>query len=106
MKSIFFNRRVSQTVSLKSEHATFYAKFTIIKQIIGYIGSNMTKKSIISIICQLDKKDAILIKLWPIMDYYFKLNYPPFFFKLLLGKARLYDFDPEGNYRELGVKKI
>ena len=40
------------------------------------------------------------------MDYYFKLNYPPFFFKLLLGKARLYDFDPEGNYRELRVKKI
>ena len=40
------------------------------------------------------------------MQYYFKLNYPPFLVKLLLGKARLYDFDPEGNYRELGVKKI
>ena len=36
------------------------------------------------------------------MDY----NKNTHFWKLLLGKAMIYDFDPAGNYRELKVKKI
>ena len=41
---------------------------------------------------------------------FFKLNYgllyiAPIYGSFSLGKARIYDFDPDGNYRELTVKK-